>query len=265
MLGKVGLQVEPTTSDPTWLGTLPPAELFVIGFEFGGYLDAGRLLLTEAVRALPDDVPSIVQMTTNSERHPDHKARLAVMEACGFELFSEKLGYSWVDEGPIDVPGRLRFESISAIGLDAYRSVMAPCGEGTLDRNDRYYWGGCGPENWAAQMTAFFSEDDAGMWLVGFQGHVPIGFVAVGADEDWGSTIVHIGVVPGQRGHGYINDLVAAGTSAAQRNGIATMLSDVDVLNQPMMAALVRARHLPDRRPWHIWTHWGQVLTAKLP
>ncbi|RPI25419.1 MAG: GNAT family N-acetyltransferase, partial [Actinobacteria bacterium] len=145
------------------------------------------------------------------------------------------------------------------VGRDAFRAVMGPCGEGTLDRNDRYYWGGCGPENWAAQMSVYLDEADAGMWLIGFAEGSPVGFVAVASDEEWGSTIVHIGVLPEHRGNGYIDDLITAGTAAAQRAGITTMLSDVDVLNEPMMAAMRRAGHRDDARPWHVWAYRGEV------
>jgi ribosomal protein S18 acetylase RimI-like enzyme len=129
---------------------------------------------------------------------------------------------------------------------------MARCGEGTLDRNDHYYWTGCGPDNWAAQMMVYLQPSDARMWLMASHLGEPVGFVAVGSDDDWGSTIVHIGVDPRHRGHGYVNDLVLAGTAAAQSGGIHTMLSDVDVVNGPMMEAMRRNGH-DDDPGWHGW------------
>ena len=50
-----------------------------------------------------------------------------------------------------------------------------------------------------------------------------------------------------------VAELLAAGTSAAQRSGNTAMLSDVDVRNRPMLDAMRRAGHQPDRRPWHVW------------
>ena len=60
-------------------------------------------------------------------------------------------------------------------------------------------------------------------------------------------------MVPEQRGRGYVDDLLRAGTAAARDAGYTSILSDADVLNEPMTAAFARADHLPDRRPWHIW------------
>ena len=151
------------------------------------------------------------------------------------------------------------FRAVDDIGIDAYRAVMAPCGLGTLDRNDRYYWGGCGPDNWAAQMTALLDEPDAPMWLAGYLRGTPVGYVAVSSVDDWGSTIAHVGVAPEHRGDGYINELLTAGTFAARRSGITTMLSDVDVVNRPMLAAMRRAGHREDAERWHLWVYRADI------
>ena len=93
------------------------------------------------------------------------------------------------------------------------------------------------------------------MWLVGYHEEEPVGYVAVAREEDWGATIAHIGVVPRQRGHGYIDDLLLAGNAAVRRSGITTMLSDVDVLNTPMIRAMERAGHTENPQRWHLWVY----------
>jgi ribosomal protein S18 acetylase RimI-like enzyme len=72
-------------------------------------------------------------------------------------------------------------------------------------------------------------------------------------DEPATGTIVHIGVLPAHRGRGCVNDLLAGAASAARRRGFRHILSDIDTLNEPMAAALVRAGHDPAARPWHVW------------
>ncbi len=130
---------------------------------------------------------------------------------------------------------------------------MGPTQEGTLDRNDQYYWGGTGPEAWAGVFLSI-AGDDRSSWLVGFAQGEPVGFIAVSAfDEDATATIAHCGVLPRQRGNGYIVDLLLAGIDRARARGFASMVSDVDVLNTPMMAAMRRTGHRDDARPWHKW------------
>ncbi len=264
VIGRMGFQVTPTVSDPAWLGSLPPEELFAFGLHLpweGDYLDAGIRLLTEASERISGEVPEVLAVHINNSFHPFPDRRRRLMEACGMGLFQEKYGFSWSDDGRPAEPGdRLVFRNITEIGIQEYRAVMAPCGEGTLDRNDHYYWTGCGPENWAAQMTEYFDDKDGAMWLVGYLGDEPVGYVAVSGDEEWGSTITHVGVVPEQRGNGYIGDLLGAGTKAAQQAGIATMLSDVDARNEPMKRAMQRAGHAEDQDRWHL-----RVYRIQLP
>jgi RimJ/RimL family protein N-acetyltransferase len=263
VVGRVGFLVTPTTTDPAWLGTLPPEELFLFGLHLpweGDYLAAGQRLITEATQAIAGQVPDILEVRINNSLHPHHQERARLMEEAGMELFQEKHGFTWVDDGATrDLDERLAFRSVAEIGVDAYREVMAPCGEGTLDRNDRYYWSGCGPQNWAAQMTEYLTEEDAEMWLIGYHDEVPVGYVAVAREEDWGATIAHIGIVPNQRGHGYIDDLLAAGNAAVRKSGIGTMLSDVDVLNTPMIRAMERNGHTEDPERWHLWVYRAAV------
>lgn len=257
-IGRLGFRVEPTVSDPAWSGSLPPQELFVYGLHLpweDQYLNAGKHLLGEAIAAVSGEIPEILEIRINNSIQPHPGERTRLLEACGMNLFQEKHGFTWNDRGRVASDGRLLFQSIADIGEEAYRSVMAPCGQGTLDRNDRYYWSGCGPDNWAAQMTDFLDEDDASMWLIGYRDDQPVGYIAVARVEDWGSTIVHVGVLPDHRGNGYIDDLLAAGTNAARDAGIDSMLSDVDVLNEPMRNAMSRAGHVEDPARWHVWVY----------
>jgi RimJ/RimL family protein N-acetyltransferase len=264
-VGRIGFLVQPTMSDPTWLGTLPECELSTFGFDLpwsGGFENPGRVLFAAAADTLVGSVPDLLEIRINNDVHSHPTARCHLLENLGFELFTEKQGFTWNDDGsPLGVPKRLTYRSIEDVGIDAYRAIMGRCGDGTLDRNDRYYWDGCGAENWARQMTEYIVDADMPMWLIGYAGDDPVGYVAVATEEDWGSTIVHIGVVPEHRGNGYIDDLIASGTAAAQASGVTSMLSDVDVVNIPMMKAMRRAGHSEDARPWHVWTYRADLAS----
>ncbi len=256
-VGRVGFRVAPTVSDPSRRGALPAEELFVYGLHLqweDDYLDAGRRLIAEATAAVLDAVPELLEVRINNSVHPFVEARVHLMTSLGMDLFQEKHGFFWTDDGRLVKSGdRLEFLSIADTGMEAYRAVMAPCGMDTLDRNDRYYWTGCGPDNWAAEMTEYLVDEDAHMWLIGHRDDEPVGYVAVVSADDWGSTIGHVGVVPQHRGHGYIHDLLTAGTTVARQSGITSMLSDVDVLNDPMLKAMQRAGHVRDPERWHLW------------
>ena len=256
-VGRIGFRVTPTVADPSRLGSLPADELFVYGLHLpwdDDYLEVGRRLFAAAVAAISDEVPELLEVRINNSVHPHAAARVDLMTRLGMDLFQEKHGFFWADEGPrVESGARLEFRSIADIGVEAYRAVMAPCGMATLDRNDHYYWTGCGPDNWAAEMTRYLADEDAHMWLVGHRRGDPVGYVNIVSVEDWGSTIGHVGVLPDHRGRGYVHDLLTAGTAVARRSGITSMLSDVDVLNGPMMSAMGRAGHVRDPGRWHLW------------
>jgi len=151
-------------------------------------------------------------------------------------------------------PTRLRFRDIDDVGRDAYRTVLGRVGEGTLDRNDAHYRRLAGEQNWASVFMTFLADADAPMWLLAtLPSGQPVGIVAMSRWDDTTATITFIGVVPEQRGHGYVDDLVRAGTAAAQAAGYRATLSDADVLNGPMCAAFERTGHRPDVRAWHKW------------
>ena len=74
-----------------------------------------------------------------------------------------------------------------------------------------------------------------------------------GFDEKATATITHIGVLRSSAGTANVDDLLAEANATARARGFRAILSDVDVVNHPMAAAMIRAGHRPDVRPWHVW------------
>jgi GNAT superfamily N-acetyltransferase len=259
--GTVVFRVEPTCP-PEFLGELPPEELYLSELSWvGDWRAAGRRLIIDALGEL-DGVPDRLQVRTNPELHPEFEQRVALFESLGMELFQEKEGFTWNDDGrPTDVPGRLEFVSIADTGANRFRDVIAAVGEATLDRNDRYYRSHMDPADWGSVYLRYMGEGEEPMWLLGtLPDGEPVGFVAVvDFDGEGTATIGFIGVVPQHRGNGYIDDLLAAGTAAARRHGFVSIHSDVDTLNTPMLAAMERGGHHAGVRPWHVWHQIGSV------
>ena len=266
-IGRVGLRTAPTCGLASQ-GSLPPEELFAYALRLPEGSEAPRaasMLLRHALETTAGCVPELLQVPLQAEVHPRASAMCDALRGCGLELFEERLGYTWrAGRTPVHVPGRLCFRSLVHVGRSDFAELMGACGEGTLSRNDRYYWEGAGRAGWAREMMETAREEDAGLWLVGYAHGRPVGYVAVCRRPEWGSTIHHIGVLPACRGRGYAEDLVRAGTGAAESAGIRTMLSDVDTLNLPMRAAMLRAGHRDDTRPWHVWTLRGTLRDLAL-
>lgn len=261
-VGQVDLLIEDTVPNDAWLGTLPAAEMFLAGLELPwdeDWLAAGSDLLRGVITELPASTPAVLQANTNLEVHEHPWRRVHLFEALGFDLFQEKHGYLWVDRGePLQVTIPTR--TLEEIGDDVYRSILSLIPARGLDRNDNYYYAGTGPENWARVMMTMASPEDRSSYFIGYEADDPVGMVGLSAfDEEGTGTISYIGVVPEYRGRGFGRRLLTAATAAARQRGFHQILSDVDVLNLPMRAAMVACGHQPDLRLWHRWAHWLQM------
>jgi GNAT superfamily N-acetyltransferase len=224
-VGRVGYRVEPTVTNPAWLGTLPPAELFAFGlwlpWEHGG-CDLGRVLFATTFDRLAPELPARLDARVNPEVHDHPGERVRLFDDIGMDLFQEKEGFTWRNSGaPIPPPGRLRFATVLETGRDRYQDVMARAGRDTLDRNDRWYRDHMDEAHWAAQMMEYLQEQDSESWLVASDAAGdPVGMVAVSTLDPGVATVTFIGVVPEHRGHGYGHDLLQAATSAAHGRGL---------------------------------------------
>ncbi|HEX5013764.1 MAG TPA: GNAT family N-acetyltransferase [Candidatus Limnocylindrales bacterium] len=218
-------------------------------------VEIGRRLVVEGIGALPSSVIAL-DAYANPEYMTGSDVRRAVFEAAELPLFQEKEGFQWSPETspPPPVEPRLTYRSVVEAGRDIYARTMSGCTEGSLDRQDRYYAALVGRDLWGPEMLNFLTDDDADGWLLGYDsGGDVAGYVAIGGfgDETRG-TIIHVGVLPEHRGNGYIVELLHAGNEASLRRRFATVVSDVDVENPPMMAAMERAGHHAAATRWHV-------------
>lgn len=222
-------------------------------------VDIGRRLIVETLGALPDGVLAI-DGWANPEYMPGDDIRRAVFEAAGMPLFQEKEGFQWQagePDQPLRRAPRLHFRSAEELGEEPFARVMARAVVGTLDRQDRYYRDLVGgPDAWGHEMLGYLGGD-ASSWLLALEDDgTEVGYVLIGGfDEPGRGTIIHIGVVPEARGRGYIDELLQAGNAAARRRGFDRILSDVDVHNPPMLAAMERNGHSAAATTWHVWHH----------
>lgn len=223
----------------------------------GGHLDAAFGVVSAALLAAPRG--ALVHLTVNTEAHEhiDDRRQLAI--GSGFELLQEKEGVWWSDEGQlINSPDRVVLRPLPEVGRDNFAQVIARCMTGTLDRIDRAKVAEFGAQGWAdIQLSQYVPIEDAPYWILAeTPDGEPVGFLGLSAfDEEATGTISHIGVLPKQRGHGYIDQLLSVVNLLARKRGFRGVLSDVDVLNGPMLAAMARADHRADGRPWHKWIY----------
>jgi GNAT superfamily N-acetyltransferase len=247
--------IEPDLLAVAWSRVPYTLGLFALGYESTA---TGVELVREMLRRLDLPAGTVIEARTNPEVHADPAGRCQILTAAGFALFQEKQGFTWYADTQSPVAGgELRLAPFPQAGADRFLAVMAEAGADTLDRNDRFYYGRCGPRGWARVMLGYLVPAEEATWCVAYdEAGDEVGFFAVSAFPEPGTaTVTHIGVVPRQRGQGHGRRLLAAATAAAAGAGFGAMLCDVDVENRPMTDAMRAVGYRDDQRPWHVWHH----------
>ena len=126
--------------------------------------------------------------------------------------------------------------------VDAMKTVS----EGTLDREIRAEIEKLGAERAAREFLddAQRVQHDPTWWRLAYAPNGELAGLVMPAEPPGFLTIFYVGVVPGMRGQGYVDDLLAAGTAMllkAQSKNEKPLIADTDVANGPMAAAFERA------------------------
>jgi predicted N-acetyltransferase YhbS len=208
----------------------------------GDVLDKARALGAEEIEHVLDDPP----MRPQFQHHPERRVEL--LERVGFDFRRETGRFEWRGGELPAVPGRLSFRTLEEVGEDAFVEAMRMVSEGTLDREIQGE-----RERLGAQKAAreFFDDarrvkHDPDWWRLAYTPSDNLIGLVMPAEPPGFLTIFYVGVVPGMRGRGYVDDLLAAGTvtllEIRRRDGNEKPLrADTDVANAPMAAAFERA------------------------
>jgi len=169
--------------------------------------------------------------------------RMAAAARTGARPFVERLRLEWRPGTPVPAPaGRLSFRPVTDPGelLALMTDVMA----GTLDAHSRDDLTRMTPHEAAAkhyheELAMYASPRD--WWQIAeLPGGEPVGFV-IPAHNGYSPIIAYLGVVPAHRGHGYIADILAAGTRVLAAQDVPYIRASTDLGNVPMAAAFARA------------------------
>ncbi|MEV7994814.1 GNAT family N-acetyltransferase [Streptomyces sp. NPDC086077] len=197
---------------------------------FGGTPPDFHLLLPADWRERPDAVAGLDWRQEAAGR-------------AGLTTAVERLRYEWTRANGVPTPPRrlrLRPEADDEVFVALFRRVL----DGTLDAASRTAAAAVGAEAQARADVAFYRDVMAGertWWRVAedFDGR-PAGFALPSRNS--GSHVVgYLGVLPEQRGHGYVDDLLAETTRIlAEEAGADVVRADTDLTNHPMAAAFER-------------------------
>lgn len=174
----------------------------------------------------------------------DPQRSSTLLGAVGFRLILDRRKFEWTQEDPIPpLPTRLMFRTLSEVGDATFIQTMARITEGTLDHYTQEEVREMGPVE--AARRHFHDEQryqkrwEPHWWQMGLLPDGQIVGVVMPAENSRWPNIGYIGVVPEQRGHGYVHDLLAQGTRTLIAEGAQRIIAATDLGNVPMANAFL--------------------------
>jgi RimJ/RimL family protein N-acetyltransferase len=161
--------------------------------------------------------------------------------AAGLIAITERLRYEWKPAyGLPERSTRLRFEPADD---EAFVNVFMRVSEGSLDAATAREIARVGVEGSAREELALYKSmlGDRAWWRLAYDagdGKL-IGFAMPSANAG-GPTVGYLGVVPEQRGHHYVDDLLAEITHLLDETGAERITADTDFGNVPMAKCFER-------------------------
>ncbi len=194
-----------------------------------------------------DRIPQLeYYLDTPSERVPEPDALMAALDRFGFTLTLERLRFEWTPASPLPAPTHfLTFRTLADVGEEAFIAAMERVSQGTLDS---YTQRRCAEIGTLAEAREHFQDEqrfqkrwEPHWWRLAYTdaGHELVGLVMPSENTSW-PNIGYIGVVPEQRGQGYVDDLIIQGARTLQAEGALRVIADTDLGNIPMANAFRR-------------------------
>lgn len=228
-----------------------PHEIRFFGVELpwqADYLAVGKALLTESLKTMAAQGMRRAIRQINSQWKTAEQQQ-QVLESMGFTLRQSKSAFVLtMPETPVVVPDRLTYRSLEEVGEAAFIDAMRQASVHTLDRDDQKAIAGVGLQQMAEEFFATLQNDywayQPAWWQLAYAADgALVGFVQplVFRENPQEGTIGYIGVVPEQRGHHYVDDLLLKAHRIWQEAGVQKLYSDTDTANFPMIGAFQRA------------------------
>jgi RimJ/RimL family protein N-acetyltransferase len=201
-------------------------------------------LIRHALDSIPDQPEYHLFLPNGWREQPEVVAalepRLAAAARAGLSELTERLRYEWLPAYGLPARStRLKFEPADD---DAFLKAFVRVIEGSLDAATARAVAQDGAEASAKADLEIYQEmpGERDWWRLAYdEAGDLVGFV-VPAANNGGPVIGYVAVVPEQRGHGYVDDLLAEGTHLLAETGAEQIRADTDLTNRPMAASFER-------------------------
>lgn len=168
--------------------------------------------------------------------------RLAAAADAGLIDLLERFRYEWTAD--MGAPARsARLELRPEPDDAAWVKMFAAVADGTLDVTTKDEVRRLGVLGYAEAELSMYAAmpGDRSWWRFAYDKHGELVGFAMPSRNNGGPVVGYLGVLPGHRGHGYADDLLAEITADLAAYGAERIVADTDATNLPMAAAFDRA------------------------
>jgi ribosomal protein S18 acetylase RimI-like enzyme len=222
-----------------------PSDIAILELPWvGDYLQIGTELLRESLAQVRSLGSTSIDCLIEVPPATFPEKRVHLLEQVGFSLVRHGLRWEWTPRSPLPEPAaRLSFRTLQDVGDAVFIDAIRRVAEGSLDSWLKLNATRLGAERAAREHfeTARTLKHEPHWWQLAYDGEGDLVGLVMAAHNGAFPIIEFIGVVPEQRGHGYVDDLLAMGTSVLASAGATHIRADTDVGNAPMSNAFRRA------------------------
>lgn len=167
-----------------------------------------------------------------------------IYEAIGMEQIQSKKSFIISDRlYEFKNETRLFYKSLREVGEKFFIETILEVTKATLDQEDELSVLNSGAEEAAKDYFNILKSIDYSIdnWFIGYKNNKCIGLIIPQKLKDNVGAINYIGVIPEERGNGYVADLLNKGVKNLFSRDIDKIIADIDDLNFPMENALLKA------------------------
>ena len=193
------------------------------------------------IRLVPPPVEYHIFTVPAQRDNPEIALRLDAADAAGLTTLNERYRYQWTADTPR--PARsTRLTFIPSPDDDEFADVFEKVSVGSLDIATKEGIARIGARAQAQEDVAdlMMMPGPRELWRLAFDKSGELVGCAIPSANAGGPVVGYLGVVPAQRGHGYVDDLLAEITWILADEGATVIRADTDSTNLPTAAAFER-------------------------
>lgn len=216
---------------------------FLIDVETENLESTANKLLRESLMILNENDYKTVEYHMFSSQDNTSELTRNVFESQGFRVLQEKRSFEIELKDYFAAVERLNFKELAELDDEQFMLAIENVTQKTLDQDDLENNEIHGTKKAAEMYFELLKEIDfnRNWWKLAYDSNGEfVGLIVPQKFDDERGAINYIGVTPDKRGNAFIDDLLEEASNIMINDGIKTCIAEIDVLNKPLEAALIR-------------------------